>query len=262
MNIKTHTYVRWITGLTLAAMLLFASFGTVLAQDGYSIHLNRDFGFGNGSQIRGTFSISLIGTEENVSAVVFKIDDKELAKVSQPPFKFQFNTNNYPSGTHNLSAVVTLKDGSTVTTPTRTYQFATAEDEGAFMKEILFPLLGVFLLIMLICVGSQFLAARSKPAGGPEPGTQRNYGFTGGSICPKCNRPTPIHPLGFNLVVGKLSRCDNCGKWSIMRRVPMEILRAAEIAEVKADRAGAASMEKSEEEKLRDLLDNSRYTKD
>ena len=259
---KTLPLFRFISGLLLATVLLLTSFGFVFAQDGYTIHMNRDFGFGNGSQIRGTFSISLIGTEENVSAVVFKIDDQELAKVSQPPFKFQFNTNNYPSGTHNLSAVVTLKDGSTVTTPTRTYQFATAEDEGAFMKEILFPLLGVLLLIMVVGVGSQFLAARSKPAGGPEPGTQRNYGITGGSICPKCNRPTPIHPLGLNLLVGKLSRCDNCGKWSIMRRVPLEILRAAEIAEVKADRAGAANMEKSEEEKLRDLLDNSRYTRD
>jgi len=259
---KTLSLVRLLTGLTLTAILILASFGSVSAQDGYSIHLDRDFGFGNGSQIRGTFSISLIGTAENVSAVVFKIDDQELAALSQPPFKFQFNTSNYPSGSHALSAEVTLKGGSTLTTPARTYQFATAEEEGAFMKEIIFPLLGVLLLITVLGVGSQYLAARGKPAGGPEPGTQRNYGFTGGSICPKCNRPTPIHPLGFNLVVGKLSRCDNCGKWSIMRRVPMELLRAAEIAEVKADQAGAASMEKSEEEKLRDLLDNSRYTKD
>ena len=63
-------------------------------------------------------------------------------------------------------------------------------------------------------------------------------------------------------MIGKLSRCDNCGKWSILRRVPIDILRAAEIAEVKADQAGAASIEKTEEEKLRDMLDNSRYTKD
>ena len=259
---KTLPLFRFISGLLLATVLLLTSFGFVLAQDGYTIHMNRDFGFGNGSQIRGTFSIELIGTAEAVSAVVFKIDDQELAKVSQPPFKFQFNTNNYPSSTHNLSAVVTLKDGSTVTTPARTYQFATAEDETAFMKEILFPLLGVLLLIMVVGVGSQFLAARGKPVGGPEPGTQRNYGFTGGSICPKCNRPTPIHPMGLNLITGKLSRCDNCGHWSIMRRVPIDILRAAEITEVKTDQAGAASMEKSEEEKLRDLLDNSRYTKD
>lgn len=259
---KTLSLFRLITSLTLAAILILASFGSVIAQEGYSIHMDRDFGFGNGSQIRGTFSISLIGAAEAVSSVVFKIDDQDLAALSQPPFKYQFNTSNFPSGSHDLSAVVTLKDGSTLTTAARTYQFATADEEGAFMKEILFPLLGVLLLIMVVGVGSQYLAARGKPAGGPEPGTQRNYGFTGGAICPKCNRPTPIHPLGLNLLVGKLSRCDNCGKWSILRRVPNEILRAAEIAEVQTDLAGAASMEKSEEEKLRDLLDNSRYTKD
>lgn len=259
---KTLPLFRLLSGLTLAAILILASFGSVIAQEGYSIHMDRDFGFGNGSQIRGTFSISLIGAEEAVSAVVFKIDDQELAALSQPPFKFQFNTSNYPSGDHALSAEVTLKDGSTLTTATRTYQFATADEESAFMKEIIFPLLGVLLLVMVLGIGSQFLAARGKPVGGPEPGTQRNYGFTGGSICPKCNRPTPIHPLGLNLLVGKLSRCENCGKWSIMRRVPMELLRAAEIAEIKADRAGAANVEKTEEEKLRELLDNSRYTKD
>ncbi len=259
---KTLPLFRFFTGLTLAAILILASFGSVSAQDGYTIHMSRDFGFGNGSQIRGTFSISLVGTEEAVSAVVFKIDDQDLAALSQPPFKFQFNTSSYPAGTHTLSAEVTLKDGTTLTTAARTYQFATAEEEGTFMKEIILPLLGVLLLITVLGVGSQFLAARGKPVGGPEPGTQRNYGFSGGSICPKCNRPTPIHPLGLNLLIGKFSRCDNCSKWSIMRRVPIDILRAAEIAEVKADQAGAASIEKTEEEKLRDLLDNSRYTVD
>ena len=36
------------------------------------------------------------------------------------------------------------------------------------MKEIVFPLLGVLLLIMVVGVGSQFLAARGKPVSRPE----------------------------------------------------------------------------------------------
>ena len=98
---KTFSLFRLLTSLTLASILILASFEPVSAQDGYTIHMDRDFGFGNGSQIRGTFSISLIGTEENVSAVVFKMTIR-IWQITQPPFKYQFNTSNYPAGTRNL----------------------------------------------------------------------------------------------------------------------------------------------------------------
>lgn len=256
------TYFRLFAGFLLALAVLLTGLSTAQAQDGYSVHLNRDFGFGNGSQIRGTFSISLVGDEKQVASVEFQIDGQKLATVSQAPFKQQFNTSSYPSAIHDLGAVVTLKNGSTITTETRRYQFVSAAEESASMKGILVPLLSVVFGLIVVMVVLQMLAARGKPVGGPPPGTARSYGFAGGSICPKCNRPTPFHALGFNVGFGKLDRCENCGKWSVMRRYSMDQLRAAEAAEAEAEKASGPVVEKSEEEKLRDLLDDSRYTKD
>jgi hypothetical protein len=257
----TRNFYLFLASFLLTVSLLAGSFNLAQAQAGYSIHVNRDFGFGNGSQIRGTFSLSLVGDEANVASVEYQIDGQKLAIASQAPFKVQFNTNSYPSAVHELGAVVTLKDGSTVTTETYRYQFVSAAEESAAMQNILIPLLAVVFGLIVLMLGIQLLAARGKPAGGPEPGTQRSYGFAGGSICPKCKRPTPLHPMGFNIGLGKFDRCENCGKWSVMRRYPMDQLRAAEIAEMSSERVSIAAGEKSEEEKLREMLDESRYTK-
>ena len=92
-------------------------------------------------------------------------------------------------------------------------------------------------------------------------GAARNYGYAGGSICPRCHRPTPRHVWGLNVGLGKLDYCENCGKWSVMRRMPIEFLRGAEEAE-KVSAAPASSQplyEQTEQEKLREMVDKSKY---
>jgi hypothetical protein len=68
--------------------------------------------------------------------------------------------------------------------------------------------------------------------------------------------------MGMNLGMGKFDYCENCGKWSLMRRVPLEILRAAEITEkvqASKDEALPSTGEPTEEEKLRELIEKSKY---
>ncbi|MHB8192833.1 MAG: Ig-like domain-containing protein [Bellilinea sp.] len=262
MKNKTCPALPILTGLWLALTLLFASVIPALAQDGYRVNVNKELGFANGSEIRGDFSISLIGDESNIASVTFLIDGQELAVVSQAPFKTTFKTQSYPNGEHQLNAAVTFMDGTTQTVEAKRFMFLSVEEERGSMTEILVPLLAVVFGLMVFGIGTQFLAGRGKPAGGPEPGTARSYGIAGGSICPRCKRPTPRHVFGFNLVVGKLDRCENCGKWSIMRAYPIDVLRAAEAAEFKVEQGDGLAPEKSEEEKLREMLDDSRYTKD
>lgn len=262
MNKHNRSSRRFITGIFLSVIFLLTSASLVLAQDGYRINVNKEFGFANGSQIRGDFSIALIGDETNIATVTFQIDGQELAVISQPPFKTKFKTQSYPNGEHQLGAVITFSDGVKQTVEARRFMFISAEEESGAMKEIVFPLLAVVLGLMVIGMGAQFIAGRGKPAGGPEPGTPRSYGIAGGSICPRCKRPTPLSIFGLNLAVGRLSRCDNCGKVSIMRRMPIDVLRRAEADEVKAEETQGLSSEKSEEEKLREMLDDSRYTKE
>src|SRR5574340_78093 len=262
MNTVERSIFRFLTGLILAAFLLLSGVNLALAQDEYRINVNKEFGFANGSDIRGDFSIAVVGDETAIQSVSFQIDGQELAAVSQPPFKIKFKTQNYPNGEHLLGAVITFKDGSTQTVEARRFKFLSAEEESSSMQKILVPLLAAVFGLMILGFGAQILSSRGKPAGGPEPGTARTYGLSGGSICPKCKRPTPLSAFGLNGVVGKLSRCENCGKWSVMRRLPIDVLRRAEADEIKAEQSQGLTPEKSEEEKLRDLLDDSRYTKD
>jgi len=261
MNTNKPSTFRFFTGLILAALLGLSITSLALAQDEYRINVNKEFGFANGSDIRGDFSIAVVGDETVIQSVSFQIDGQEMAAVSQPPFKVKFKTQNYPNGEHLLGAVITFKDGSTQTIEARRFMFLSSEEESGAMQEILIPLLAVVFGLMVLGVGAQILSGRGKPKGGPEPGTARSYGLAGGSICPKCKRPTPLSAFGFNMVVGKLSRCENCGKWSVMRRLPIDVLRRAEADEMKAEQPQGLTSEKSEEDKLRDLLDESRYTK-
>ena len=91
------------------------------------------------------------------------------------------------------------------------------------------------------------------------PGTPRNYGHYGGAICPKCERPFSRHIYGLNLGFHKYDRCPYCGKWSLVRRASREELEAAEAAEIKAAQEGAFKPEKSEEQELRQDIEDSRF---
>ncbi len=260
---NTNKFFQLIFASLLGLVLIFGFVQPALAQSGsgYMLEFNRDFGFGNGSQVRGKCSIILVGNQENVQSVTFTIDGKPMVEMQAAPFRYQFNTDNYGSGIHDMGAVVVLKDGQTLTLDTLRYQFLSADEESKAMQRIFIPLVGGILLLMAIGMGSQFLIMGRGRSDGIAAGTARNYGFVGGTICRHCGRPTPRHIWGINLLVGKLDRCENCGKWSMMRAMPMDILRAAEQAELAAEKSTLEPLvEKSEEEKLREMLDRSKYS--
>lgn len=227
----------------------------------YRLNVNRDFGYGAGADIKGLFTMRIVGPDD-LTSVSFFIDGEFMAEVNEPPFTFQFNTNQYPFGTHDLTAVVTNAAGDTLTTPARHMNFVSPEEQAAGMKNIIGPMILLLVGIMVIVGLVQSATMRKRNPNGVAPGTQRNYGFTGGSICRHCGRPTPRHIWGINIAIGKFDRCENCGKWSVMQAAPYEILRAAEEAEKASASEKQTFNEKSDEEKLRDLIDKSKYDKD
>lgn len=229
----------------------------------FRVDPRRNFGYGNGSDVRGSFTNSLYGPTETVDSVIFLIDGAEMATVSEPPFKVDYNTNQFASGRHQMSAIVTTLDGRQVTTPVVSLNFLSAEQESESMRTTVLPFLGVVLAAMLIGVGAQFLTARRDSTRAP--GAPRNYGLMGGAICPRCGRPFPIHLFSLNLAVGRFDRCDNCGKFSFVRRAHPDLLAAAELAERAALRESEHSLpgagaEESEEERLKKMLDESKYS--
>ena len=117
--------------------------------------------------------------------------------------------------------------------------------------------MGVFGLLAII-FAAQFIAAGRKTASIPL-GAQRSYGLKGGGICPRCQRAFSLHWWSLNLLGSVYDRCDACGKWSVVRIASRAELDAAVEAERKAAEVETPSHEKSEAERLKDLLDRSRY---
>ncbi|MBG0786745.1 MAG: Ig-like domain-containing protein [Anaerolineaceae bacterium] len=254
--------VKILFAVMLAFTLLSASVLPALAQDNdYGIHLARNFGYGGGANIRGTFTISLSGDETQVEKVSFLIDGSSIAVIDTPPFKFQFQTDDYGFGTHLLTAEYTLIDGTTALTSSLQYNFVSPEDEGKQVTTIFVGIGGVVVIALLAVALVQGAMLKGKRKS-YEPGEPRNYGMLGGTVCPKCGRPFPRHLWGIKLVVGRLDRCDNCGKWSMTHRASASELAAAEAAErgeVLADQQVSAVGEKPDQ---KNALDDSRYVDD
>lgn len=239
--------------LALAATPVFAQ-----QQGPYSLGIKRIFGYNSGDQIRGTISMFVNGPEANIQSVQFMIDGKVVAEITQTPFSVNFITTDYASGYHDLSASIQTKDGPSYDVGVR-LDFATAEQESSGVFRIAGPLLGLVLLITLGGAAIQVFFFRGKFKNLP-PGTERTYGFQGGSICPRCKRPYSLHVWALNLFGSKFDRCDFCGKWAVVRPLSIDKLRAAERAELESSAPPTPIAEKSEEEKLREMLDKSKYS--
>jgi hypothetical protein len=244
--------------LTFTALILLVIPAMAQSEDELTLGLNRDFGYSSGGgDIQGTFTIKAKGPE-NLAKVTFYLDDQVLGEVTQAPFQLRFITDNYSMGRHVFSAVGVTTDGREVRT-TREYPatFVTAEEGWKAGLMIAGPIFGIIIIVMVVSYVSMFVSG--KKLQNLPPGTQRNYGVAGGTICSKCKRPYARHVMSPNMLMGKLERCPYCGKWAVARAYPLEMLRTAEAAELQdAQNQGFAAVE-TEEEKLRKEMEKSRY---
>lgn len=231
----------------------------------YTLHSRRLFGYGGFSgDVSGTFQFSVNGPADTIQSVTYQIDGQPMATVSQSPFNLEFQTGSYPNGWHQFTALVATRDGRQVTTPAIALNFLSAEQKGSSLTKILLPLFGGIAAVFLLMMGIQVLILRRNP-GRLAPGAHRNYGLKGGTICPRCGRPFPIHLWSLNLIGSVLDRCDYCGRVGIFSRRSPADLQAAEAAEVAGAQTSETSLpgaaEETEEERLRKMLEESKYTK-
>lgn len=248
----------WTSLILLMCLILIAVTVPVNAQESeYGISLRRDFGYGAGSNVRGTFTVSLAGDESPVAAVEFLIDGRVMAKVESAPFRYTFHTDDHGVGVHRLSARVFLQDGREVTTQAVSLNFVTPEEEGRNLVLIFGGIGGAVILGLMIFWLVQVLVIKKKPGGTFRPGETGQYGLLGGTVCPKCGRAFPRHIWGINLGVGKLDRCEHCGKWSMTTRATPEELSAAEAAEMSALQASEEDIPQRRE--IKDILEETRY---
>jgi hypothetical protein len=264
VDMATKRSWNWMLGLSLLIGLFLALRPNPVQaqQDEYRLNVSRDFGYSSGAgQVRGNFSASIAGTQENIQSVTYLLDGKSMKEVTTAPFKLSFVTGNYPNGWHDMTAQVQTKDGRTVTTAARRFEFVSADQESAAMRNTVFPLLGVLLVIILATVGIQVAFTRNRPKVNLPLGASRKYGINGGTICPKCHRPFALHWWAMNAgFTSKIDRCDFCGRYGAFKRASRAELATAEAAELQMGQPEMPVHAATEEEKMKEMLNESRYT--
>jgi hypothetical protein len=265
--INKHARIQWILVAVVVLALITACTATAtstpsstVVTSGYRLNVNRLFGYSSGNQIKGSFRLSVIGVS-NILSVDYMIDGQVMATLDTAPYNLDFQTGTYSFGMHTMSAIITTTDGRNLEVPDRQFDFATAQQEQQSIVGVIVPLGAVILLAAALGLGLQFLFMRNKKHEFVPLGTDRNYGLRGGAICPNCHRPTVLHPFaphfGFRT---KYDICENCGKWSVMTVLPLSELRKAEAEEAKSAKSNQV-VPKTEEEKLKEILNESKYTR-
>lgn len=237
--------------LIAAVLILFLSPISARAQeDELSLRLTRDWGYGAGGQIQGKFSLRVNGPDDVVK-VDFIIDGEVVHTATDPLFRYQFHTDDYSPGVHMMTAVGYKTDGTLVYGTEFVRQFLSADEAKSSTMKIIVPILVIVGIATLVGALAPALLMRGKEF---SPG---KYGAAGGAVCPRCTFPYSRNILAPNLLVGKLQRCPHCGKWAIVPRASQTNLQEAE---ERWAREGTSSVEApSEEEKIRQRINNSRY---
>jgi hypothetical protein len=254
--------LRLIIPLLLLALAVSVP-AAALAQGTATLELSvrRNVGYSGVGEIQGSFRMEAVATPDDVIRVTFFIDNTIVGIDPEAPFRVDFNTEDYPLGPHTLLAEGDRANGSFVTSEARQFTFVSEAASWDAAKRILVPIFSIVVGAIVLAAG---LATAQVMLGKRHPvplGKERKYGLLGGAICPKCGRPFSRHWWALNAGLSKFDRCDHCGKWSLVRALPLAQLRAAEAAELKSAGEGAGSVpELSPEERLRRQLEDSRYT--
>jgi hypothetical protein len=244
--------------LVLLAILGFVTPARGQAVEELELNVSRDFGSSDGTgNIQGTFSMKVTGPS-NLVKVQFYIDNTMIAEDTEPPFKVQFVTDDYAPGKHTMHAIGYTRDGRKLRTREKIFNYMTAEESWQRGLKIVLPILVLVLIWKLLSIGVPTLG-RGRKKGELLPPGKQNYGFIGGTICPRCAHPFALNLFSPNLLVGKLVRCPNCGKWFIGRRASIDDLLIAEEAIWRQAHRVTRVSEMKDEEKIQKALDDSKY---
>jgi hypothetical protein len=237
--------------LFVLAMVFALSFSAVMAQESpFTLRMVRDWGYGNGTDINGRMSLSVKGDQAQIQQVTFFIDGEVMASVTSAPFKLQFDTNNFESGMHRLTAEVKTIAGETYTTNGLVSNFVEKGEANQSTLKILLLVGG----IVAVSMGIQFLMQKNA---NKNPKYDKNgriqYGVWGAAVCPSCGQPFNRSFLGINLVGVRLERCPHCGRLVAARRASLlEIERANQKTQPEEPQKFVEKLEK-------DDLDESRF---
>lgn len=252
---------KWAIVLTIVLLLVVTS--VAMAAEGFTISLNRDFGYGGfGNQIQGTFSLKVQG-DEVFEKVIFMMDEVVLGEDSEAPYRIQFSTDNYEPGEHQYWARGIQADGSELESNRIVGMVLTKAETRSNMIRI-FVVLGV--AIGGVAIVSTFVTNRvsknvNQNHSFETKGIPDGFSTRGGSICPKCGKPFSFHFWRMNLMTHKLDRCPHCGKWVLVKsmsyRMLEEKIRSVRQNDLVSDHE--KSVEERQADEINKKLDDSKF---
>lgn len=229
---------------------LFLALPVFAQGDELSLSLSRDWGYGGlEGRIQGTFSFHVEGPEDLV-AVQFYIDEQLVGTDTQPPWRYQFSTDNFDLGPHQLHATGQTADGETMTSNVAVRTFVAASEGWRAGLGIALPL--ILLAVIFIALGALISWRRDR-------GRARRYGLWGAAVCPHCGHPFGIHWWAPNLFSTRYDHCPHCGRWSQVKPASRADLERAESLWLDEPETPGLTPAQSETEKLRKKLEESRY---
>ncbi len=233
-------------------VLIMISAVSVFAQEDTAVQLrlSRDWGFGMGGNIEGTFSYR-VTAPDNVVRVEYLMDDAVIATGTETPFRYQFNTEDYPDGSHTMQAIGYTADGQALPSNSITRNFLAPNVASQATIWLVGGILAVIAVGWLLTyfVGTRGKSAKEKAVSGAH----------GTAVCPNCSKPFARHLFAPNLGATKFDRCPHCHKWNMVGRASQaEIDAALEILHGSKDDT-AVSPTTSPEDDLRNQLDDSRF---
>jgi hypothetical protein len=247
----------WKSLLGFLFLFFLLSANEVYAQEGsetIELRVVRIFGFRAGSQLQGRIGLRVEGPQDLIR-VEFYLDDEMIGEDDQAPFQYDFSTGDFSPGEHTIRAIGYTEDGKSLLSNVGTYTFISSDEAFSSVQKIVIPILiGV---VVLVAIGGVISAVMGKRKESHD--RIGDYGPAGGAVCKRCGMPFARHVFSPNLLIGKLERCPYCGAIAIVRRgTPVELRTAEE--HLRADRQeGREAPEEDEDERMRRMLDESRF---
>lgn len=238
---------RFLLAFFLSLFLALPVFGQ---GDELTLSLSRDWGYGGlNGRIQGTFSFHVQGPDDLVS-VQFYIDDQLVGTDTQPPWRYQFNTDSFALSPHQLYAIGQTAGGEQLTSNVFERTFVAESESWQAGLRIALPL--ILLAVLFVGLGALISWRRDR-------GRAKRYGIWGAAVCPNCGRSFGMHWWAPNLLNAKYDRCPHCGRWSRVRSATRAELEKAESLWLDQPQTADLTPIQTEADKLRKKLDESRY---
>ena len=151
--------------VTLAILFLVMFCTPVFAQTPetqiYRLDIDKNFGSALGADISGVFTLSVVGPDD-LTSVSYFIDGELMMEVTEAPFEYQFNTDQYAFGAHALTALIKNGTGGSYTTVARTMNFMSQKKKKTLVNQKILPF--ILVLVGIVIVGRLiFFGSKRKP---------------------------------------------------------------------------------------------------